>query len=380
MKTQILAGLICLSLLMACNGDDKKEAVQAEKPATVNTDEVQLTAEQAKNAGILIGKVEQKAMHSTINVNGVVDVPPENTYSVSAPMGGYIKKMIMMPGMLVKKGAVLALVEDQQYIQLQQDYLTSVNRLKFLAADYTRQKGLNQTKATSDKIFQQTESDYNNQKVLVKALAQKLKLIGINPETLNENSITRNIKVYSPISGYVTKVNVNTGKFVNATDILFELISPGELHANLTVFERDAASLKLGQEVICNTTANPEKKYIAKVHLITPNIEDDRTTSVHCDIQNSDHKLLPGTFLNAAISIGAAKVDALPEDAVVKWENKYYIFEELDNKRFKMLPVEIGAAIDGFIEIKTNKKPGNVVTKNAYAILMKMKNGGEEGE
>lgn len=380
MKIQILAGLVCMTLLLACNSADKKETVQVEKPAIVNTDEVQLTDEQAKNAGILSGKIEQKAMHSTINVNGVVDVPPENTYSVSVPMGGYIKKMIIMPGMLVKKGAVLALVEDQQYIQLQQDYLTSGNRLKFLAADYSRQKGLNQTKATSDKVFQQTESDYNNQKVLVKALAQKLRLIGINPETLNENSITRSIKIYSPINGYVTKVNVNTGKFVNATDILFELISPGELHASLTVFERDAASLKMGQEVICNTTADPEKKYIAKIHLITPNIEDDRTTSVHCDIQNSDNKLLPGTFLNAAISIGTAKVDALPEDAVVKWENKYYIFEELGNRRYKLVPVEIGTAIDGFIEVKTNKKPGNVVIKNAYAILMKMKNRGEEDE
>ncbi|MEH3112814.1 efflux RND transporter periplasmic adaptor subunit [Pedobacter terrae] len=380
MKTQILAGLVCLSLLMACNNKDKKEVVQTEKPATVNTDEVQLTDEQAKNAGILTGKIIQKTMHSVINVNGVVDVPPENSYSVSVPMGGYIKKMIIMPGMLVKKGTVLATVEDQQYIQLQQDYLTSQNRLKFLATDYTRQKGLNQTKATSDKIFQQTESDYNNQKVLVKALAQKLRLIGINPETLNENSITRTIKIYSPIGGYVTKVNVNTGKFVNATDILFELIGSGELHANLTVFEKDAASLKKGQEVICSSTMNPEKKYIAKIHLITPNIEDDRTTTVHCDIQNPDPKLLPGAFLNAAIAVSNQTVNALPEDAIVKWENKYYIFEEAGHQRYQMIPVEIGPTMDGFIEIKTSKRLGNVVTKNAYAILMKMKNGGEEGE
>jgi len=380
MKTQILGGLICISVLLACSNGDKKENVQTEKSVDANADEVQLSPEQVKNAGILIGKIEQKAMHSTINVNGVVDVPPENTYSVSVPMGGYIKKMIIMPGMLVKKGAVLALVEDQQYIQLQQDYLTSGNRLKFLASDYTRQKGLNQTKATSDKIFQQTESDYNNQKVLVKALAEKLRLIGINPATLNENAISRSIKIYSPINGYVTKVNVNTGKFVNASDILFELISPGELHANLTIFERDAASLKVGQEVICNTTANPDKKYIAKIHLITPNIEDDRTTSVHCDLQNTDSKLLPGTFLNAAISVGNAKVDAVPEDAIVKWENKYYVFAETGSNHFKMIPVTPGASLAGFTSIKTANIPERIVTKNAYAILMKMKNGGEEGE
>ncbi|WP_131539362.1 efflux RND transporter periplasmic adaptor subunit [Pedobacter nototheniae] len=380
MKHKLKVGIVFIAVLMACGNPDKNEkTVTTTQPIKVNADEVQLSAEQVKNAGIQSGKLELKGMHNTINVNGVVDVPPENTYSVSVPMGGYIKQMNLIPGMLVKRGAVLATVEDQQYIQLQQDYLTSKNKLKFASADYIRQKGLNQTKATSDKIFQQTESEFNNQKVLVKALAEKLRLIGINPSNLTEDNITRNIKVYAPISGYVTKVNINAGKYVNAADVLFELISPGALHASLTVFERDAANLKVGQEIICTTTANPDKKYIAKVHLITPNIEGDRTTSVHCDIENADSKLLPGTFLNAAISVSNAMVEAAPEDAIVKWENKNYVFEDLGNNRYKMIPVETGANLDGFTEIKTKAKPANIVTKNAYSILMKMKNSGEEG-
>ncbi|WP_316832665.1 efflux RND transporter periplasmic adaptor subunit [Pedobacter aquatilis] len=379
MKSKIIGGLICMSVLAACS-NTAKEDKPAEKVSSTNADMVAFTPEQVKNAGIVTGQFEKKAINGTINVNGVVDVPPENTFSVSVPMSGYIKRMVMMPGMLVKKGTVLATVEDQQYIQLQQDYLTAVNRLQFLSADYTRQKGLNETKATSDKIFQQTESDFNNQKVLVKALAEKLRLVGINPSSLNVNNITRNINIYAPITGYITKVNINTGKFVNAADVLFELIGQGSLHANLTVFERDAAKLKVGQQIVCTTTANPDKKYMAKIHLITPNIEDNRTTSVHCDIENPDSKLLPGTFLNAAIAIGNAEVDVLPEDAIVKWENRYYIFQVTGNNNYKMLPVETGASANGFTEIKMASKPEQVVIKNAYAVLMKMKNGGEEGE
>ncbi|RDC55995.1 efflux RND transporter periplasmic adaptor subunit [Pedobacter chinensis] len=380
MKNKLNVGIICMAVLMACGNPENQKDISVDQAVTVNTNEVQLSAEQVRNADIRTGKIETKRMYNTINVNGVVDVPPENTYSVSVPMGGYIRKMLLIPGMMVKKGAVLTTVEDQQYIQLQQDYLTSKNKLKFVAEDYIRQKGLNQTKATSDKIFQQTESEFNNQKVLVKSLAEKLRLIGINPLTLNEDNITRSISIYAPISGYVTKVNVNAGKYVNAADVLFELISPGALHASLTVFERDAASLKIGQEIVCTTSANPEKKYIAKIHLITPNIEGDRTTTVHCDLENAGNKLLPGTFLNAAISVSNAVVDAVPEDAVVKWENKYYVFEDLGSYRYKMIPVEIGTAMEGFTEIKTKSRPGNIVTKNAYAILMKMKNSGEEGE
>lgn len=213
---------------------------------------------------------------------------------------------------------------------------------------------------------------------MVKSLAEKLRLIGINPLTLNEDNISRSIRINAPISGYVTKVNVNTGKYVNSADILFELISPDALHANLTVFERDAAQLKIGQEILCTTTANPDQKYVAKIHLITPNIEDDRTTSVHCDLKNGDSKLLPGTFLNAVISVSSAAVQAVPEDAVVKWENKHYVFADLGRNHYKMIPVEIGTSLDGFTAIHSKSKLDNIVVKNAYAILMKMKNSGEE--
>lgn len=379
MKNIINVGLIVLAMLAACGNPEKNEKqLPADTIVKLNGNEVQLSAEQIKNAGILTGGVEKKSMHNAINVNGVVDVPPENAYSVSVPMGGYVKRMIILPGMQVKKGTVLATVEDQQYIQLQQDYLTSKNKLKFTAADYSRQKGLNETKATSDKVFQQTEGEYDNQKVLVKSLAEKLRLIGINPVTLTEDRITRTINIYAPISGSVTKVNVNAGKFVNPTDVLFEMIRPGELHASLTIFERDAASLKVGQEIVCTATANPDKKYIAKIHLITPNIEGDRTTSVHCDIENADVRLLPGTFLNASIAVSNRTVEAVPEDAVVKWENKYYVFEDLGSSRFKMVPVDAGITMDGFTQIRSAKVPGKIVVRNAYAILMKMKNSGEE--
>lgn len=380
MKNILVSGLLCLAMLAACSNPDKKEEnSDPEKAKMISPDEVQLSAAQVKNAGIQIGKVQSKGMHNTINVNGVVDVPPENIYSVSVPMGGYIKQMMLIPGMSVKKGKVLATAEDQQYIQLQQDYLTAKNKLKFASADYTRQKGLNQTKATSDKIFEQTEGEFNNQKVMVNALAEKLRLIGINPNQLNENNITRNIKIYAPISGYVTKVNVNTGKYVNAADVLFEIINPGGLHVNLTVFEGDAANLKIGQKIICTTTANPDKKYVAKVHLIKPSIEDDRTTSVHCDLENGDD-LLPGTFLNAAIAIAPKDAEAIPEEAVVKWENKYYVFAVSGNNRYQMVPVETGITLAGFTEVKAKNKLENIVVKNAYAILMKMKNSADEGQ
>ena len=109
--------------------------------------------------------------------------------SVSIPLGGYLKSTKLLAGMHIVKGEVLAVMEDQQYVTLQQEYLTAKARLIFAEAEFTRQEELNKSKAASDKVFQQARVEYTTQKVLVRSLSEKLKLIGINPETLNEDNL-----------------------------------------------------------------------------------------------------------------------------------------------------------------------------------------------
>lgn len=381
MKLQfIIAGLFVL-LNTACKNTSEQAAANqpgaANKSVVENTDIVMLTTEQIKNANIETGTAEEKQMHSTLKVSGVVEVPPANIVSISVPLGGYVKRTALIQGQKITKGTILATLEDQQYIQLQQDYLTAKSRLQYLAADYARQKGLNETKATSDKIFQQAQTDFDSQKVLLKSLSEKLRLIGINPESLNENNISRSIQLYSPINGYVTNVNVNIGKYVNPTDVLFELINPDDLHLTLTVFENNASRISVGQKIVCTTNGEPGAKYTATVHFITPKIGGERSTEVHCDFDKRNTGLLPGTFINATVELNNANITAVPEDAVVKWENKNYVFTVEKNNQFRMLPVETGGSNNGYIEIKSDLAASKIVTKNAYTLLMKMKNSGE---
>jgi cobalt-zinc-cadmium efflux system membrane fusion protein len=339
---------------------------------------IRLTAEQLKTANLTIGQVQNRDMHQVLKVNGLIDVPPSNIVSVSIPLGGYLKKTNLIPGMFVKKGALLAVIEDPIYIQLQQDYLTAKSRLAYLDADFIRQRDLNMTKSTSDKIYQLAKSDFESQKYLVKSLQEKLKLIGIDPVQLNETTISRSINFNSPINGYVTKVNVNIGKYVTPTDVLFEIVDPSDLHVRLIVYENDVSNLKIGNEVVFTTNNDLSKKYIAHVAVITPNINEERTTDVHCHLVNENVRLYPGTYVNAEISLNNAKVDALPEESIVKWENKPFVFVKQPDQTYKLVAVELGVSTNGFIEIKTNLKGQDIVLKNAYTLLMKLKNSSEE--
>jgi cobalt-zinc-cadmium efflux system membrane fusion protein len=380
MKYRVTVLLFVSVLIFSCTA--KKAAnTEANKVAVGDAAKgelVTLTTEQLKNANLLFGQVVDTSVQKLLKVNGHMDVPPSNIVSISIPMGGYLKKTNLIPGLQVKKGEVIAVLEDPSYIELQQDYLTAISRLSYLEADYTRQKGLNESKTVSDKIYQAAKSDFETQKYLVKSLNEKLKLIGLNPATLTEDNISRTINFYAPISGYVTKVNVNIGKYVNPTDILFEIVDPSDLHLRLTVLDNDAASLQIGNTVSFYANNNVNEKYIAHVAVITPNITEESTTDVHCHLVNEKIKLFPGTFVNAEVALNNAKVRALPEDAIVKWQNKDYVFVKQTELSYKLIPVETGVNSSGYIEVKTDLGTQQVVVKNAFTLLMKLKNSAEE--
>lgn len=301
--------------------------------------------------------------------------------SISFPMGGYLKSSQLLPGMHVSRGESIAVMEDQQFIQLQQDYLTAKARLIYAQKDFERQRDLNQSKATSDKLFQQAQADYSSQKILVSSLSEKLRLIGLKPEKLSDGNITRSVAVRSPIDGYVSKVNVNIGKYVNPADVLFEIVDPRDIHLALDIFEKDVNLLHTGQKVIAYTNSNPDKKFICRIVLIGKDLTDQRKTEVHCHFEQYDKNLLPGTFMNAEIEVTANDALTLPEEAIVNYQNKSYAFKKNGKNTFEMIEVKTGVIKDGHVELNapnSELRSLSFVTKGAYSLLMKLKNTGDE--
>ena len=369
----ILAALIMLS---SCNSNNKQEAA----PISENKNTVILTVEQLKNVAIETENLTKRTISSTLKVNGQIDVPPQNMVSVSMPLGGYLKSTKLLPGLHFEKGEVIAVMEDQQYIQMQQDYLITKSKLNFAEKEYERQKELNKSQASSDKVFQLAEADYKTLRITLGSLAEKLKLIHINPTTLSERTISKSVNIYAPINGFVSKVNVNIGKYVNPSDVLFELINPSDIHLNLKVYEKDITRLNIGQKITAFTNNDTNKKYECEIILISKDLSAEHTAEVHCHFEKYDKNLLPGMYMNADVEIKNSNSFTLPQDAVVKFEGKNYVFISKSKTTFLMTEVETGNHENGFIEIVNNTEFNNVkiVTKGAYTLLMELKNKTEE--
>lgn len=376
--------LIALLSPSCKKGEPAKENTPPQSEAAHNPSEslVEMTDAQMQNGKIQIGKSEVKNLKGVLKVNGKIDVPPQNLVSVSFPLGGYLKNTNLLPGMPVKKGQIIATLEDQAYIQLQQDYLIAKARLDYLQLELARQQELNTQKINADKTLQQVQSEYKLQQINAKALAEKLRLAGINPNNLTEDNLNRSVSVYSPINGYVSKVNVNIGKYLAPTDVMFQLVNTDDIHANLIVFERDIPKLKIGQNVNVTVPSLPNKTYQAEIILIGRDLDEHRAVEVHCHFKNEDHKLSPGMFLSADIETQESNAMTLPNDAIVRFENKNFIFVEKSKNHFEMTEVEIGISDKMYSQVHPLSMPTlsgiPIVTQGAYTILSKMKNTAEE--
>ena len=364
--------------LLACGRSEEKS--QAENVNDSVPEMIKLTDAQLKSSDIKIGTIQQSNIASIIKVNGKIDVPPQNMVSVSMPLGGYLKSTKLLPGMHLNKGEVMATMEDQRYIELQQEFLTTQLELTFAEAEFNRQRELNQNKSTSDKLFQRSEMEFQTKKISLNALSEKLKLIGLNPETLGKNGISKTINIYSPIDGFVSKVNVNIGKFVSPTDILFELVNPTDIHLNLFVFEKDLEKISIGQKLVAFTNNKPNEKHPCEIILISKDLSADRTAEVHCHFEDYDKTLLPGMYMNAEIEVKSHKTYVVSEDAVVNFEGKNYVFIALSPSEFKMTEVELGVQERNMLEIINGEslKDAQIVLQNAYTLLMVAKNKSED--
>lgn len=363
-------------ILIACKpsapGEQKADA------ETTSAATVVLSDEQKNNAGISTGKAENRMISETIKANGKIDVPPQNMVSISVPLGGYLKYTKLLPGTHVNKGDVLAILEDPQYIQIQQDYLVAKTQLISLESEYNRQLELNKSKSVSDKIYEQTKASYLTQKITIQALSEKLQLIGINPARLSETNLSRSVSIHSPINGYTTKINANIGKYINPNDILFELVDPSDIHLNLNIYEKDLHKLYTGQPLTAYTNTHPEIKHTCKILLIAKDVNNG-TAEVHCHFDSYDKQLAPGMYMNAEIQIQNKPASVLPNDAIVRHEGRYYIFTVSGKNSYTMMPVETGVSDDQYTEIMSpDLKDREIVLKGAYTLLMTLMNKAEE--
>lgn len=374
------------ALIISCNGNSPTNTLA--ETEVLPEDIVEMRYDQIKMAGIDTASIELRSLSGTIKVSGTVSVAPKSFATVCAPLGGFIKSTNLLPGDAVRKGQTLAIIENQEFVDIQENYLEAKSRMEYAEAEYRRHSDLFREDVYSEKNLQQVTADYKSLKAHVSALEQKLEMIGISQTDLNETNISRSIPLVSPIAGYIKTVNVNIGKSISPTDVLFEIVNTDNLFLELTLFEKDAGKVSTGQRI--NFFINNETEaHSAIITQTGRSVDTDKAYKVYAAVTKGCKNLFPGMYVNAIIENSGNKVPALPSDAMVSFDDKQYIFifdrNKLENgvefTEYRIIEVRKGMTDGGYTEIipPENFDLRNVkaVIKGAYNLLSAKKNAGE---
>lgn len=354
---RIIYNLIILNALftfLSC-GEVTKEA---DAIVQQNEDQrIKISKAQFKQNDMSLGYLEEKEFPSSIKVNGLIDVPPENRAVINAITGGYIKTIPLLVGDVVRKGQTMVTIENPEFVRMQQEYLEIKEQLNYLKTEFERQNAMFKEDIISQKTYLKAESQYKTANATYNGLKKQLSMLNINPATVEEGNITTVINIKAPISGNITKVNVSKGTYVSPTTSILEIIDNNHIHLELSVFEKDILNIKKGQKVLFNIPEASDSIYKAEVYLVGTSLQDDRTVKVHAHPLDESQSFLTGMFVNAQIITSTnTSLMALPENTVVESESDYYVLvldeENDDTFYFKKIKINRGSILNGFAEIK----------------------------
>ena len=355
-----IALLLALSspLYYAC-GTSKDQSIEI--PHERDPNEIIITQTQFDKAQMAWDSLSAHTFSDFILTNGIVNIPAEGRFDVSSYFGGNIIRFDLLVGQKIQKGQVLFTLENPEFVQMQQDYLDAMSQLSYLKSDYERQKMLIAENISSQKSFAKAESDYKSTMAITESLRKKLELVNIYASDLDPTKITSRANIYAPISGFIESIKVNQGTYLKPSDIALTIINKDHLHIELNVFEQDAISLELGQQVTFYLPDNKSREFKGEIFLIGQSINERRMLNihVHLDDEKEGNLLVPGMFIEAKIGVKSSGNTALPLASVINSNEVNYVLaltkKENDLYYLKKTKVEIGLQDDQMVEIRSEK-------------------------
>jgi len=348
---------------------------------------IHLTDKQIKTIGLSFGTLSEIKVSDYIKSTGTLGLPPEAYSSVSAKAEGHIKNAkTYVEGSTVKSGAIIAYLENPQLIEKQELYFSTHAELNYLEKQYQRQKSLFEQNAGVEKDVQKLYSELQMKKAQKLSAENYLDYLGINKQNVLEGKFIKRIPIKAPINGFITSIDMHNGMFVTPDQQLLEIVSDDHLHLELDVFENDIAEIEIDQKITYKVLALGNQSYEGEVFVIGKEFDaHNKTVRVHGHLIGERPKFIKDLFITAKIWLNDKKVEALPEEAIMKDGASSFLYYSRSGKlndhgemEFEKLMVLPGFVDEGFVSVKLLEElpdGAQIVIKGAYFLYAQSKYG-----
>lgn len=360
----------------------------------IDFDHIPLTEKQVNAVDLKMGMAQNREMDATISAKGALVLRAQNMGEVASLMGGVVKAIYVKEGQLVKKGQMVATVENTDVVSLQREYFTAYKESELAKVDMERQLLLSKQGAGVKRTLQQAQKDYQVAHANLLGIGRQLAQMGISTSAVAKGKFTTAFPLHAPISGVVSQLTASLGSYADMQTPLMKIRNTQAVECDLNVFEKDLAKVKVGNRVTFSLTNQPGVKLSGTVYGMNQYFNDgSKSVAVHVKMDDAslktsriNHvKLFDGMYVSGQIATGSQRCLALPSQAIVSTDGKQYVFAlngepKKGEYSFSRHEVTTGVTGGGFTEVKLcdHLKAGKkIVTDNAFYLASLT---GEHGE
>lgn len=275
----------------------------------------------------------------------------ENEADVVVNSQGKLAELNIRLGSIVSKGQTLGKVDTKlQELNLKASSLSEEK----LRKDYDRYNELYKGNAATEANVTDVKYNYENTKVQVDQIKQQI----------------ANATIVAPLSGVITKKNLEEGEFVNPGTVIATIVDVSKLKATVMVSESDVYKLKTGATVSISTDIYPDRKFKGTVRYISPVGDDAHNYPVEITLANDRSQIKAGTFIRVSFDIqGSANTLQIPKIALVEGLKNPYVYV-LNGNKAAVKKLVLGREIGENVEVLSGLNEGDEVISSGQINLV----------
>lgn len=392
---RLYAAILCLVIALggcskrkapgAAPGDSEKKGVEAShEPAVPH--QVRLTPAAIAEAGIATWKVQVVDLAHILVLNGSVGYDENRLLQVAANVKGRVASIPVDLGSRVKAGDPLLVIESVDLGRTREELVKELSIFNVSARAYERARKLVDANAISAGEFQAREGDYLAKKAAVASAERTLHLYGDSEEAIRRLRAAADnqggspidgatLTLRAPFAGRVIDRKVTPGALFEALQPLMTVADLGSVWVFLNAYEKDLALLHEGLAVTLRTDAYPQESFHGRVDFLGSVLDPQtRSARIRATVDNRAGKLRPGLFIKAQVEVPRPQSEshpivAVPQAALQTLEGRATVFVQTEPGLFVRRLVETGHTFEGFTEVLSGVKPGDVVVTEGSFVL-----------
>lgn len=356
----VVFALLIAALLSGCK-DKETPAVAAE---AVDPSLVSVNADFLQR--LKVASVAEREVSEMLRVPARIEVDEQRVTRIGAAVTGRVTQVYATLGQRVRRGEVLATLHSTELSASQLAYLKALSQAELQQRAVERAKLLYAADVIGAAELQKRESEQAQAQAEMQASLGQLSVLGMSEKDTTKLAASRTVHSQSSITatldGVVIERKVTPGQVVQPADALFTVADLSHVWLVAEVPEQQAALVKKGEAAQAEVPALNGKNIEGRLIFVADTVNPDRrTVTVRMDVNNPGRKLKPEMLASMLIQGSPQRHLQVQAAAVVREDNKDYVFVQLEATRFQLRPVTLGQESNGFITVQAGLKAGEII-------------------